>query len=89
MRCLFAQVRMQLDPIWNTVSRKTRQIVRDLQTLRQLAGHLYRHDAVTFLGRVSRFFVCYCSLYTVSRLLGRLSVFSDFFQICHCTASMI
>ncbi|GAX84863.1 hypothetical protein CEUSTIGMA_g12284.t1 [Chlamydomonas eustigma] len=42
-------VRRQLDPIWHTINAKTRQICRDLRTLRQLALHLVRHDAVTFL----------------------------------------
>ncbi|CAM6083895.1 unnamed protein product [Calypogeia fissa] len=42
-------VRRQLDPIWHTVGRKTKQLVGDLNTLRTLAEYLLRYDAVTFL----------------------------------------
>ena len=42
-------VRSQLDPIWHTVGRKTKQLVGDLKTLRKLAEYLLRYDAVTFL----------------------------------------
>eukprot|EP00191_Tetraselmis_sp_GSL018_P017550 CAMPEP_0177594056 /NCGR_PEP_ID=MMETSP0419_2-20121207/9555_1 /TAXON_ID=582737 /ORGANISM="Tetraselmis sp., Strain GSL018" /LENGTH=305 /DNA_ID=CAMNT_0019085295 /DNA_START=103 /DNA_END=1017 /DNA_ORIENTATION=- len=37
-------VRRQLDPVWNTVSRKTKQLVYDLRTLRQLADFSLRLD---------------------------------------------
>jgi len=39
----------QLDPVWHGVSRKLKQIVYDLRTLRNLATYLLRYDAVTFL----------------------------------------
>mmetsp|Transcript_874 Transcript_874/g.2644 ORF Transcript_874/g.2644 Transcript_874/m.2644 type:complete len:566 (-) Transcript_874:35-1732(-) len=42
-------VRRQLDPVWNTVSRKTKQLVYDLKTLRQLADFSLRLDPVAFL----------------------------------------
>ncbi|MEW5305380.1 MAG: hypothetical protein WDW36_007923 [Sanguina aurantia] len=42
-------IRRQLDPVWNTVSWKTRQLVRDMGTVRSLATHLLATDAVTFL----------------------------------------
>ncbi|XP_024534735.1 DNA repair endonuclease UVH1 isoform X1 [Selaginella moellendorffii] len=42
-------VRMQLDPIWHTIGRKTKRLVADLKTLRKLAEYLIRYDAVTFL----------------------------------------
>ncbi|GAQ83327.1 Structure-specific endonuclease ERCC1-XPF [Klebsormidium nitens] len=42
-------VRRQLDPIWHTIGRKTKQLVADLKTLRKLAEFLLRYDAVTFL----------------------------------------
>lgn len=42
-------IRSQLDPIWHTVGRKTKQLVGDLKTLRKLAEYLLRYDAVTFL----------------------------------------
>ncbi|GMH40938.1 hypothetical protein BSKO_08842 [Bryopsis sp. KO-2023] len=47
-------VRIQLNPIWHTVSWKTKQIVQDLQQLRKLSGYLLRYDAVTFLSYLER-----------------------------------
>ncbi|KAK3260678.1 hypothetical protein CYMTET_30377 [Cymbomonas tetramitiformis] len=42
-------VQRQLDPIWHTVSKRMKQMVYDLRTLRKLAGYLLRYDAITFL----------------------------------------
>eukprot|EP00268_Persea_americana_P016571 TRINITY_DN1785_c0_g1_i2.p1 TRINITY_DN1785_c0_g1~~TRINITY_DN1785_c0_g1_i2.p1 ORF type:complete len:999 (-),score=230.25 TRINITY_DN1785_c0_g1_i2:1064-4060(-) len=42
-------VRRQLDPIWHTIGKKTKQLVSDLQTLRKLLDYLVRYDAVTYL----------------------------------------
>eukprot|EP00250_Pteridium_aquilinum_P006518 c16417_g1_i2 orf=74-1330(+) len=42
-------VRRQLDPIWHTLSRKIKQLIYDLKTLRKLADYLVRYDAITFL----------------------------------------
>ncbi|KAK1262359.1 DNA repair endonuclease UVH1 [Acorus gramineus] len=42
-------VRRQLDPIWHTLGRKTKQLVSDLRTLRKLVDYLVRFDAVTYL----------------------------------------
>lgn len=42
-------VRRQLDPIWHTIGRKTKQLVSDLRTLRKLLDYLVRYDAVTYL----------------------------------------
>ncbi|XP_039141382.1 DNA repair endonuclease UVH1 isoform X2 [Dioscorea cayenensis subsp. rotundata] len=42
-------VRQQLDPIWHTLGKKTKQLVNDLKTLRKLVDYLVRYDAVTFL----------------------------------------
>jgi DNA excision repair protein ERCC-4 len=42
-------VRRQLNPIWHTVSPKTKQVVADLRTLRSLAAYMLRFDPVTFL----------------------------------------
>ncbi|CAL9748267.1 unnamed protein product [Musa acuminata subsp. burmannicoides] len=42
-------VRRQLDPIWHTLGRKTKQLVSDLKTLRKLLDYLVRYDAVTYL----------------------------------------
>ena len=39
----------QLDPVWHSVTRKLKQIVYDLRTLRNLATYLLRYDSVTFL----------------------------------------
>ncbi|TPX41493.1 hypothetical protein SeMB42_g05553 [Synchytrium endobioticum] len=41
-------VRVQLDPIWHRVSLKSKQIVGDLKTLRQLLNYLSSYDCVTF-----------------------------------------
>ncbi|KAL5551305.1 hypothetical protein UlMin_001481 [Ulmus minor] len=42
-------IRRQLDPIWHTLGKKTKQLVSDLKTLRKLLDYLVRYDAVTFL----------------------------------------
>ncbi|KAG0501147.1 hypothetical protein HPP92_001219 [Vanilla planifolia] len=42
-------VRRQLDPIWHTLGKKTKQLVSDLRTLRKLLDYLLRYDAVTYL----------------------------------------
>lgn len=42
-------VRRQLDPIWHTIGKKTKQLVSDLRTLRKLLDYLVRYDAVTYL----------------------------------------
>ncbi|KAK9094852.1 hypothetical protein Scep_026321 [Stephania cephalantha] len=42
-------VRRQLDPIWHTLGRKTKQLVSDLRNLRKLLDYLIRYDAVTYL----------------------------------------
>lgn len=35
-------VRQQLDPIWHTIGKKTKQLVSDLRTLRKLLDYLVR-----------------------------------------------
>ena len=42
-------LRRQLAPVWHTLTAKTRQLVYDLRTLRQLSAHLIELDAVSFL----------------------------------------
>ncbi|XP_010436061.1 PREDICTED: DNA repair endonuclease UVH1-like isoform X1 [Camelina sativa] len=42
-------VRRQLDPIWHTLGKRTKQLVSDLKTLRKLLDYLVRYDAVSFL----------------------------------------
>lgn len=48
-KSLGENLRTQLDPVWHTVGRKTRQVVADLQALRKLASAALRYDAVSFL----------------------------------------
>ncbi|CAN0312752.1 unnamed protein product [Lampetra fluviatilis] len=43
-------VRLQLDPVWHTLSWRTRALVQDLKLLRTLLLYLTQYDAVTFLG---------------------------------------
>ncbi|TXG51234.1 hypothetical protein EZV62_023758 [Acer yangbiense] len=42
-------IRRQLDPIWHTLGKKTKQLVSDLKTLRKLLDYLVRYDAVSYL----------------------------------------
>ncbi|XP_010531682.1 PREDICTED: DNA repair endonuclease UVH1 [Tarenaya hassleriana] len=42
-------VRRQLDPIWHTLGKRTKQLVSDLKTLRKLLDYLIRYDAVSYL----------------------------------------
>ncbi|XP_021765771.1 DNA repair endonuclease UVH1-like [Chenopodium quinoa] len=42
-------IKRQLDPIWHTLGKKTKQLVSDLKTLRKLLDYLVRYDAVTYL----------------------------------------
>ncbi|XP_050908673.1 DNA repair endonuclease UVH1-like [Lathyrus oleraceus] len=42
-------VRRQLDPIWHTLGKQTKQLVSDLKTLRKLLDYLVRYDVVTYL----------------------------------------
>ncbi|OIS99720.1 PREDICTED: DNA repair endonuclease UVH1 [Nicotiana attenuata] len=42
-------VRRQLDPIWHTLGKRTKQLVSDLKTLRKLLDYLVRYDAVNYL----------------------------------------
>jgi len=41
-------IRNQLNPIWHRVSFKTKQLVTDLKTLRQLLSYLLAFDCITF-----------------------------------------
>eukprot|EP00127_Corallochytrium_limacisporum_P001911 Clim_evm66s88 gene=Clim_evmTU66s88 len=42
-------IKSQLRPIWHQVSRRTKQIVNDLNTIRKLLDYLTSYDCVTFL----------------------------------------
>lgn len=42
-------VRRQLDPIWHTLGKKTKQLVSDLKTLRKLLDYLVRYLGCRFL----------------------------------------
>ena len=41
-------MRLQLNPVWHTTSAKTKQLVADLRTLREMATFLIEYDAVSF-----------------------------------------
>ena len=41
-------VRMQLEPVWHRISRRTRALVHDLQTLRKLLNFLVSYDCVSY-----------------------------------------
>jgi len=43
-----ASIRAQLDPEWHRLSLRTKQLVADLKTLRELLDYLVRYDAITF-----------------------------------------
>ncbi|KAK9466665.1 hypothetical protein V1512DRAFT_263159 [Lipomyces arxii] len=42
------RIRRQLDPVWHRLSAKSRQIVADLTTLRQVLNYLLNYDCVSF-----------------------------------------
>ncbi len=42
-------IRRQLDPVWHRLSPKTKTLVSDLSTLRQLLSYLLSYDSITFL----------------------------------------
>ncbi|ETN40204.1 uncharacterized protein HMPREF1541_04480 [Cyphellophora europaea CBS 101466] len=44
-----SMVRRQLDPVWHRVSFRTRQIARDLTTLREILTYLLSYDCVSLL----------------------------------------
>lgn len=48
-KCFGEIVRRQLDPVWHTIGRKSKQLVHDLNTLRKLSGFVLELDAVSFL----------------------------------------
>ncbi|RKP23345.1 hypothetical protein SYNPS1DRAFT_30917 [Syncephalis pseudoplumigaleata] len=41
-------VRRQLDPVWHQISQRTKRLVHDMQTLRQLLVYLISYDCVAF-----------------------------------------
>jgi DNA excision repair protein ERCC-4 len=41
-------IRRQLDPVWHKLSPKTKQLVGDLTTLKQLLSYLPRYDAISY-----------------------------------------
>lgn len=43
-----SSIRRQLDPLWHKLPVKTKQLVGDLTTLRQLLSYLPRYDAITY-----------------------------------------
>lgn len=53
----------QLDLVWHTTSWKTKQLVEDLQQLRELLSDLMNHDAVSFLRQNPHFRVLHRILF--------------------------
>lgn len=48
LKSLDRSIRRQLDPIWHRISTKTKQLVSDLNAIRQLLSHFTRYDAISF-----------------------------------------
>jgi DNA excision repair protein ERCC-4 len=44
-----SKIRRQLDPVWHRVSFRTRQIARDLTTLREILNYLLSYDCISLL----------------------------------------
>ena len=64
-----ATISRQLEPMWNIVPRKTKQLVRDLRTLRRLADLVLKIDAVSFLK--------HCEMLKVTERYDSYWMFSD------------
>ncbi|CAF3786827.1 unnamed protein product [Rotaria magnacalcarata] len=50
-------IRLQLQPIWNQVSIRTKQLINDIKTLRLFVLHLTQYDCVTFYNAVQAIFI--------------------------------
>jgi DNA excision repair protein ERCC-4 len=50
-------IRLQLQPIWNQVSIRTKQLLNDIKTLRLFVLHLTQYDCVTFYNAVQAVFI--------------------------------
>ncbi len=50
-------IRLQLQPIWNQVSIRTKQLLNDIKTLRLFVLYLTQYDCVTFYNAVQAVFV--------------------------------
>jgi len=48
-KALDRSIMAQLQPIWHRVGAKTKQLVKDLETLRKLLEYMVRYDCVTFM----------------------------------------
>ena len=57
-------VRIQLDPIWHTLGKKTKQLVSDLKTLRKLLDYLVRHYFVFVMYHNVLFHCCVKFIYS-------------------------
>ena len=60
-------VRMQLEPIWHRVSRRTKALVQDLQTLRRLLNYLVAYDCVSYFECLESIFDAASSLHPTER----------------------
>ncbi|ODV91909.1 hypothetical protein CANCADRAFT_20121, partial [Tortispora caseinolytica NRRL Y-17796] len=52
LRSFDTQIRMHLDPIWHTVSPKSKKMVQDLSNLQHLIEYLVNSDAIDFLQKL-------------------------------------
>ena len=50
-------IRLQLQPIWNQVSIRTKQLLNDIKTLRLFVLYLTQYDCVTFFNAIQAVFV--------------------------------
>ncbi|CAF3459035.1 unnamed protein product [Rotaria socialis] len=50
-------IRLQLQPIWNQISIRTKQLINDIKTLRLFVLHLTQYDCVTFYNAVQAIFI--------------------------------
>nr|GMD99997.1 DNA repair endonuclease UVH1 [Ipomoea batatas] len=51
-------LRRQLDPIWHTLGKKTKQLVSDLKTLRKLLDYLVRYYSTGLFLNLDRMYLC-------------------------------
>lgn len=42
------KIRKKLDPVWHLLAPKTKQLISDINTLRELSDHLFQYDCVSF-----------------------------------------
>ena len=60
-------VRMQLDPVWHRIGKRTKALVADLQTLRKLLNFLVAFDCVTYFEYLETVFDAASALHPAER----------------------